>query len=119
MSLPVPAPRSITLPADALRDALRACRPAASSDETRANLCGVRVSAVDGVVYVDATDGHRLHTVTVSLTGPARDACADASITLTLAGADTAIRVLAEVLREAGLSEEAVHALLAMGPSVL
>lgn len=98
-----PAPRSITLPADALRDALRACRPAASTDETRANLCAVRVSCTSaGIAYVDATDGHRLHTVTVHLVGPARDAssCA-ASISLTPAGADAAIRALTEVLREA------------------
>jgi hypothetical protein len=90
-------PASIVLPADALRDALRACRPAVSSDDTRPTLAAVRVSAAAGIVWIDATDGHRLHTVSVSMT----DAARDASISLSPAGVDTAIRVLAEVLREA------------------
>lgn len=94
---------SITLPADALRDALRACLPAASRDETRPSLSGVCVAyaAADRVLYVDATDGHRLHTVRISPTGSELTPARDASITLTLVGAETAIRVLAEILREA------------------
>jgi len=100
MTQPVSAPAFLVLPADALRDALRACRPAVSSDDARPALAAVRVSASDGIVYVDATDGHRLHAVRATLTGPARDACADASVSLTPAGVDTAIRVLGEVMRE-------------------
>ena len=94
---------SLTLPADALRDALRACLPAASRDATRPSLSGVRVAytATDRVVHADATDGHRLHTVRISLTGSELSPARDASITLTLAGAETAIRTLAEILREA------------------
>jgi hypothetical protein len=94
---------SIVLPADALRDTLRACLPAASRDATRPSLCGVRVAyaAADRVVHADATDGHRLHTVRISLTGSELSPARDASITLSLAGAETAIRTLAEILRAA------------------
>lgn len=96
---------SLTLPADALRDALRACLPAASRDTTRPSLSGVRAyTAADRVIYVDATDGHRLHTVRISLTGSELSPARDASITLTLAGAETAIRVLTEILRGVALT---------------
>jgi hypothetical protein len=97
---------ALTLPADALRDALRACLPASSRDATRSHLTGVRLAytAADRVIHADATDGHRLHTVRISLTGSDLTPARDAAITLTLAGAETAIRTLTEILRGVALT---------------
>lgn len=44
---------------------LRAVLPAASKDTTRESLCGIHLTVRDGFVVATATDGHRLHRVSV------------------------------------------------------
>ena len=105
---------SIALPADLLRDALRAVEPASSTDSTRPHLCGVRLAVyADGALEVAATDGHRLHVAHVAVRGGLAAGVATLTeITLTPAGAWAATKVAADAAKgaaDAAKAAEAAH----------
>jgi DNA polymerase-3 subunit beta len=93
-SLPTVAQSSHPVDPAHLADILGRCLPAASIDETRYNLCGVRVqSGPGGTAEYVATDGHRLHLIRDDV------AIGRPGITIPIAGA-TALRKL--LARSAG-----------------
>lgn len=71
MTAPIAVPTNearilATLPGADLALALKAVRVAVSKDETRPALCRIQVLTKPNTVILTATDGHRLHRVTIS-----------------------------------------------------